>query len=85
MISHDVNLALNYASKAAYISNKTLFMHDISNIQKDEFLSNIKKSHHHFCDIELALKECSCGQDLSNKSGFKKHKILNFVGFRKNV
>lgn len=85
MISHDVNLALNYASKAAYITNKTLFMHDISNIQKDEFLSHIKNSHHHFCDIELALKECSCGQDLSNKSDFKKHKILNFVGFRKNV
>lgn len=61
MISHDINLALTYATKAAYIANKELIMHHIDTIKKDEFLNHLKNHHSHFCDIELALKECSCG------------------------
>ncbi|CZE46445.1 metal ABC transporter ATP-binding protein [Campylobacter geochelonis] len=60
MISHDTNIAINFATKIAYI-NKTLVMHDIDNRKKDDFLSHFLKEHNsHFCDVELVLKECSC-------------------------
>ena len=61
VVSHDISIILEYASKVAYI-NRTLTMHDI-NMQNNRF--NTKKSH--FCEVELlnllgnkAAKECSC-------------------------
>ncbi|MSN96261.1 ABC transporter ATP-binding protein [Campylobacter sp. FMV-PI01] len=59
MISHDLNIAINYASKVAYI-NKNLVMHEIDQGKKDNFLAHLENSHGHFCDVELILKECSC-------------------------
>lgn len=58
MVSHDVNLAINYANKIAYV-NQELVMHDIDNNSKSEFLSCVSHEHH-FCDVELALRKKSC-------------------------
>lgn len=73
LISHDVNLALNYATKAIYVANGEVFMHEILPAKRDKFLKHIQSSNHHFCDIELALNECSCGQSES----LNHSKILN--------
>lgn len=60
LISHDLNLALAYASKVAYVS-KTLFLHDISpEFSRQDFISHLAHNHDHFCDVEVALKSCSC-------------------------
>lgn len=61
VISHDINLTLNYATKAAYVANGKLVMHDINDTTpRDKFLQHLKSDHSHFCDIELALMECPC-------------------------
>lgn len=59
MISHDANIATLFASKIAYI-NKELVLHKISKGLEREFLNHLLESHGHFCDVELALKSCSC-------------------------
>ncbi|NLY03773.1 MAG: ABC transporter ATP-binding protein [Campylobacter sp.] len=59
VISHNINIAVHYATKVAYVS-KNLIMHDIDIDAKDSFLNHLEKNHHHFCDVELILKECSC-------------------------
>lgn len=59
MISHDLNIAINYANKVAYI-NKKLVMHEVDNSKKSNFLEHLEENHKHFCDVELILKECSC-------------------------
>ena len=60
LISHDVNLTLNFATKVAYI-NHDLFMHEISHGSKQDFIEHLARDHRHFCDVEVALKECGCG------------------------
>ncbi|MBO7369625.1 MAG: ABC transporter ATP-binding protein, partial [Campylobacter sp.] len=69
MVSHEINLALSYATKAAYVANKELIMHDISKAKTQNFLHHLEHNHKHFCDIELALKECGCGGCLHGKDG----------------
>ena len=69
MVSHEINLALSYATKAAYVANKELIMHDISKAKTQNFLHHLERDHKHFCDIELALKECGCGGCLHGKDG----------------
>lgn len=59
MISHDLNISINYATKVGYI-NKKLIMHDIDTSKRDNFLNHLQKEHSHICDVELILKECSC-------------------------
>lgn len=60
MVSHDVNLALNFANKVAFVS-KNLFMHEIpKHSQKLEFLQHLNTHHGHFCDVELAFRDCGC-------------------------
>ncbi|NLK66083.1 MAG: ABC transporter ATP-binding protein [Campylobacteraceae bacterium] len=59
MISHDLNVAINYATKVAYV-NKSLVMHDIDISKRGEFLKHLDKNHKHYCDVELILQECSC-------------------------
>lgn len=59
IVSHDLNVAINYASKVAYV-NKNLVMHDIDISKKNDFLNHLNEHHKHFCDVELMLKECSC-------------------------
>ncbi len=50
IISHDINVALNYATKVAYV-NKTLYLHDVS---KDTPLHFSQSPHMgHVCPIEL--------------------------------
>lgn len=60
LISHDVNLTLNFASKVAYV-NQDLFMHEISQDSKQSFIEHLASNHKHFCDVEVALRECGCG------------------------
>lgn len=57
MISHDINVAINYATKVAHV-NKILTMHDVN--FKDDFLTHLSSHKDHFCDVELILGECSC-------------------------
>ena len=49
IISHDINVALNYATKVAHI-NKTLYIHDVSATPN---LQTFQKTNGHFCPIEL--------------------------------
>ena len=60
LISHDVNLTLNFATKVAYV-NHDLFIHEISHGSKQDFIEHLASEHRHFCDVEVALKECDCG------------------------
>lgn len=59
MISHDINIALNYVSKVAYI-NRELFLHELPKERNQEFFQHLKSEHGHFCQVELALKACGC-------------------------
>ncbi|MDY6056313.1 MAG: ABC transporter ATP-binding protein [Campylobacter lanienae] len=59
-ISHDINMAINFASKVAYVSNGSVVLHDISNLDNREFINHLSKDHTHFCDVELALNSCGC-------------------------
>lgn len=61
LISHDVNLTLNFATKVAYV-NHDLFMHEIAQGSKQDFVEHLASEHRHFCDVEVALKECGCGK-----------------------
>jgi zinc transport system ATP-binding protein len=56
VVSHDISVILQYASKAMYI-NKTLTHHDLSQM-KDQF----KSMDSHVCEIELLemLGKCRC-------------------------
>ena len=47
VISHDISVILEYASKVAHI-NKTLTFHDISNTKE-----TLKKDDEHFCEVEM--------------------------------
>ena len=69
MVSHEINLALSYATKAGYVANKELIMHEISPHKAKRFLSHLEHEHGHFCDIELALKECGCGGCIHSRDG----------------
>jgi len=58
LISHDLNIALNFATKVAYVS-RTLHLHDIApNFIKRDFIAHLAREHSHFCDVEVALGEC---------------------------
>lgn len=60
LISHDVNIALSFATKVAYVNHK-IHMHDITpDRSKQEFIAHLAREHKHFCDVEIALKECGC-------------------------
>lgn len=60
LISHDTNIALSFATKVAYVS-RNLHLHDITpDVNKQEFITHLARHHRHFCDVELALKECGC-------------------------
>ncbi|MBE3606569.1 ABC transporter ATP-binding protein [Campylobacter sp. RM13119] len=79
LISHDLNITLNFATKVAYVS-KNLYIHDIDkSAKKQEFINHLSSSHSHFCDVEIALGECEC-KDPLHASAIKftpaKHKIL---------
>ena len=61
VVSHDISIILEYASKVAYI-NKTLVLHDLDTSNKQ---FNTKDTH--FCEVELlnmlgntSKKGCSC-------------------------
>lgn len=49
IISHDINVALNYATKVAHV-NKTLYVHDVPTHEHLKFFDSTKE---HFCPIEL--------------------------------
>jgi len=50
IISHDINVALNYATKVAYV-NKTLYLHDVPKNEPMRFWEN--PTNGHMCPIEL--------------------------------
>ena len=73
LVSHDLNIVLNYATKIAYVS-KNLHLHKThENLAKREFIEHLAKSHSHFCDVEIALGECEC-KNKSNVFKFKEKK-----------
>ena len=49
IISHDINVALNYATKVVHV-NRTLFMHDVPKSQNFRVFEN---QNEHVCPIEL--------------------------------
>lgn len=49
IISHDINVALNYATKVVHV-NKTLYIHDVP---KSQNFSVFESSQQHLCPIEL--------------------------------
>ena len=49
IVSHDVNVALNYATKVAHV-NKTLYLHDVS---KEESFTLAQNPKEHICPVEL--------------------------------
>ena len=59
-ISHDINMAMNFATKVAYVNSGSVVFHDISNLDNREFINHLSKNHTHFCDVELALNSCGC-------------------------
>ncbi len=61
VICHDINLALAYANKIAYL-NKELVLHENSR-QNSAFLKHLYENHSHFCDVEMSLKTCLCDTD----------------------
>lgn len=67
VVSHDISVILEYASKVAYI-NKTLSYHDISNKNKTFHTHNNKE---HFCEIELlqmlGSKTCNSCPEIEEK------------------
>lgn len=50
IISHDINVALNYATKVAYV-NKTLYLHDVSQTTTASFFTHPITGH--VCPVEL--------------------------------
>lgn len=63
LISHDINIALGFATKIAYVNHK-IHMHDIiPDRSKQEFIAHLQSEHGHFCDVEIALKSCGCGEN----------------------
>ena len=66
LVSHDLNIVLNYATKVAYVS-KNLHIHKThENLAKREFIEHLARTHSHFCDVEIALGECGCEKTKSN-------------------
>ena len=66
LVSYDLNIVLNYATKIAYVS-KNLHIHKThENIAKREFIEHLARTHSHFCDVEIALGECGCEKTKSN-------------------
>lgn len=49
IISHDINVALNYATKVVHV-NRTLYFHDVPHHEHMKFFDTSKE---HFCPIEL--------------------------------
>lgn len=59
VVSHDVNVSMNFANKVAHV-NKTLFMHDISDTkQRQEAIKNIKPIQEHLCSVEI-ISQTQC-------------------------
>lgn len=69
MVSHDVNIAINFASKVAYV-NRELFLHEINGENRGEFISHLAKNHSHFCDVELVLGVCDCQKTANSHINF---------------
>jgi len=53
VVSHDLSIILEYASKVAHI-NKTLTFHDLSSMKKEFNTTN------HFCEVELLQMMGKC-------------------------
>ena len=67
LISHDVTMTLGFSTKVAYVNHK-IHMHDITpSDSKQDFINHLASEHKHFCDVEIALKECGC--EVKNASG----------------
>lgn len=58
-ICHDINLALAYSDKIAYL-NKELFLHKNTKEQKIQHIKHLCDNHQHFCDVEMSLNKCLC-------------------------
>ena len=49
IISHDINVALNYATKVVHV-NRTLYLHDVPQHEVMKFSGTPSE---HFCPVEL--------------------------------
>lgn len=56
VVCHDINLALAYADKIAYL-NKELVLHD-NDKQKSALIKHLSTTHQHFCAVEMSLTTC---------------------------
>lgn len=58
VVCHDINLALAYADKIAYL-NKELVLHD-NDKKKGALIKHLSATHKHFCAVEMSLDTCKC-------------------------
>ncbi|MDR3346686.1 MAG: ABC transporter ATP-binding protein [Campylobacteraceae bacterium] len=54
VVSHDINVALGYATKIAYLSD-TLFMHEPSSLTKETFLKTLQTNSVHNCPVDVLI------------------------------
>ena len=53
MVSHDINMAMGFAKKIAYI-NRELVLHDTYKLSDPKEIKHLAHKGEHFCDVELA-------------------------------
>jgi zinc transport system ATP-binding protein len=73
IVSHDINMALGYATKIAYL-NKTLFMHEPSAFTKELFFDKLRDSDSHNCPVDVAMANvrfCECEEHSQGQSAQK--------------
>lgn len=59
VVSHDINISVNFANQVAHV-NRTLYMHDTcDNRAKQETLVDIQNTHNHLCSIEV-INQIAC-------------------------
>ncbi|MDR1975957.1 MAG: metal ABC transporter ATP-binding protein [Campylobacteraceae bacterium] len=54
VVSHDINIALGYATKIAYLS-RTLFMHEPSSVTQESFLRTLQSNNGHNCPVDVLM------------------------------
>ncbi len=59
VVCHDVNLALSFASRVAFV-NREIVLHESP--QNSHFLQHLQTHHKHFCGVEMTLQNCDCVQ-----------------------
>jgi zinc transport system ATP-binding protein len=75
IVSHDINVALGYATKIAYLS-RTLFMHEPSALTKEIFFEKLRQSGEHNCPVDVLMTStCTHTHGKRDSAGAKKETL----------